>query len=433
MTSVDHVFQFSQTQGGDNNAPPALVAPGGSKGGVVNVVEQFYWTYSPKGNRAREEVPELRLVEKELKTNALIAQLLYSGGAAIDGFTNIATQLVGSDTVDSFNQAVKQILSEGKKIVDKTETGQKLGAQAQQFYDNIRDENPTFNDTRNSWLQPYKNLYLTKDTGWQFRLPYFENFAAAAQNAFSGEGGPGGFLGALGGLKEIATSVADAIAVGQDIKGVTYVERSKFFNYPTDGEEFTFTFPLINTGSATYDDVIKNWQLTFLLLYNNRPARKNASVIEQPKVYEVYIPGVKYMPFAYIQSLQIDFQGARRQMKIPLPPGANSRTNTLVNSYTYDAIIPDAYMIKISLKGLIAESKNFMFHMLNPSGPIQVMDKNGVADNGSSLLDQFKDQLNIMNAPGTIEVVGNTASSGATNLLDQFLNSGIQRGIGSQI
>ena len=213
--------------------------------------------------------------------------------------------------------------------------------------------------------------------------------------------------GALGGLKEIATSVADAIAVGQDIKGVTYVERSKSFNYPTDGEEFTFTFPLINTGSATYDDVIKNWQLTFLLLYNNRPARKNASVIEQPKVYEVYIPGVKYMPFAYIQSLQIDFQGARRQMKIPLPPGANSRTNTLVNSYTYDAIIPDAYMIKISLKGLIAESKNFMFHMLNPSGPIQVMDKNGVADNGSSLLDQFKDQLNIMNAPGTIEVVGN--------------------------
>ena len=36
-------------------------------------------------------------------------------------------------------------------------------------------------------------------------------------------------------------------------------------------------------------------------------------------------------------------------------------------------------------------------------------------------------------APGTVEVVGNTASPGATNLLDQFLNSGIQRGIGSQI
>lgn len=433
MTSVDHVFQFSQTRGGDNNAPPSLVTPGGSQGGVVNVVEQFYWTYSPKGNRAREEVPELRLVEKELKTNALVAQLLYSSGAAIDGFTDLASNIVGAENVESFNQAVKQILSEGKKAVESTQAGQQLSDKAKEFYDNIRDENPTFADTRNTWLEPYKNLYLTKDTGWQFRLPYFENFAAAAQNAFSGDSGPGGFLGALGGLKEIAANVADAVSVGRDIKGVTYVERSKFFNYPTDGEEFTFTFPLINTGSATYDDVIKNWQLIFLLLYNNRPARKNASVIEQPKVYEVYIPGVKYMPFAYIQSLQIDFQGSRRQMKIPLPPGANSRTNTLVNSYTYDAVIPDAYMIKISLKGLIAESKNFMYHMLNPSGPIQVMDKNGVADNGSSLLDQFKDQLNIMNSPGTIEVVGNTASSGATNLLDQFLNSGIQRGIGSQI
>lgn len=432
MTSVDHVFQFLAGNELDNQAPPALVSPNGSKGGDVDVANEYYWTYSPKGAVAREEVPVIRLTEKELKTNALVAQLLYSGGAAIDGFENLIQGIGGEASVENIKSAVDQILKEGKKIVP-----QSVQQSSQALWDKIKDENPTFADNKNSWLQPYKNLYLTKDTGWRFLLPYFENFASLAQNVFSGDSGPGGFLGILGGATAVASNVAESMAVAQNKENalnVTYVERSKFFNYPTEGEDFTFTFPLINTGGAKYDDVVKNWQLIYLLLYNNRPARKNTSVIEQPRVYEVYIPGVKFMPFAYIQSIQIDFQGARRQMKIPVPPGANARSNTNnINAYTYDAIIPDAYIVKISLKGLIAESKNFMYHMLNPTGPVQVFDKNSMVDNASSLLDQFKNQLNAGANTGAIEVVGKSTSSGATNLIEQFLNSGVQRGIGSQI
>ena len=49
----------------------------------------------------------------------------------------------------------------------------------------------------------------------------------------------------------------------------TYVENSQFYQYQSSGESVTIKFPLINTGIATYDDVVKNWQFIFLLLYNN--------------------------------------------------------------------------------------------------------------------------------------------------------------------
>ena len=50
----------------------------------VNVVRDFYWTYSKPGDVSRSEVPKIILTERALRTNALISQLKYSLGAAID-------------------------------------------------------------------------------------------------------------------------------------------------------------------------------------------------------------------------------------------------------------------------------------------------------------------------------------------------------------
>ena len=406
---VDHVFQFDESaivgENPNNQGPPKLVAPGGTKGGLVDVVNSYYWTYSKTDRKAREETPTLFLKEKELKTNALVAQLLYTIGAAGEGFTEVAGDIVGQQNVESFKSAILKTF----KTVASTSgvANSSIGKTIQTALDRVKDENPTFEDQRNIWLQPYKNLYLTKDTGWEFNLPYFENFATIAQNIFSQDSGPGNFLGMLSSGADLLTNAADIASVLREPTQISYVERSKFFNYPTEGEDFTFMFPLINTGSSIYADVIKNWQLIYLLLYNNRPARKNASVIEQPKVYEVSLPGVKYIPFAYISNISIDFQGARRQMKIPRPPGTTTRAiNSLENNY--DAVIPDAYIVKISLKGLIAESRNFMYHMLSPDGPVQVLTKQA-ADN--TIIDQqYQNQLNIINSNPNIEILNNTGT-----------------------
>ena len=53
-----------------------------SSSNVVDVVNNFYWTYSPQSSRI--EVPTILLSEKQLQVNALVSQLKYSLGILPD-------------------------------------------------------------------------------------------------------------------------------------------------------------------------------------------------------------------------------------------------------------------------------------------------------------------------------------------------------------
>jgi hypothetical protein len=80
---------------------------------------------------------------------------------------------------------------------------------------------------------------------------------------------------------------------------------------------FDINFPLLNTG--TYEDIKRNWQLIFGLIYQNKPGRINRNLLELPVIYEFYIEGMAYMPYSYISQIQVDFIGNRRTMDIDIP------------------------------------------------------------------------------------------------------------------
>jgi len=405
---MNHVFSVSRTQsietstnGDAEVAPPSLVAPantplGGGQGNnanalmgeTVNVVSDFYWTYS-KLKEARQEVPRIILTEKKLKTNALVSQLKYSYGVTKDSI-NAALDKLPDDTKNNIINVVK-----GTKdtVASQQVGGKTLGDQLKDKFDFLQDDNNIF-DT-NPYLRPYRDLYITEPTGWEFHFPYFDNYNNSQQNAFSNDA-PNPFLGILKKGAEMLTDVASIASVLKGPASISFVEKSKFYNYSEEGEEFSFSFPLINTGSVTFDDVIRNWELLFLILYNNKPSRRNTSLIDPPAIYQVEIPGVKFLPFCYISSIAVEFQGSRRELNFDLSyidnlnvdaampvannvlPGITSVVNKIFNSpnivrgfsntstpRSITAIIPDAYNIKISVKSLIAESKNFMYSVLN--------------------------------------------------------------------
>ena len=405
---MNHVFSVSRTQsietstnGDAEVAPPSLVAPantplGGGQGNnanalmgeTVNVVSDFYWTYS-KLKEARQEVPRIILTEKKLKTNALVSQLKYSYGVTKDSI-NAALDKLPDDTKNNIINVVK-----GTKdtVASQQVGGKTLGDQLKDKFDFLQDDNNIF-DT-NPYLRPYRDLYITEPTGWEFHFPYFDNYNNSQQNAFSNDA-PNPFLGILKKGAEMLTDVASIASVLTGPASISFVEKSKFYNYSEEGEEFSFSFPLINTGSVTFDDVIRNWELLFLILYNNKPSRRNTSLIDPPAIYQVEIPGVKFLPFCYISSIAVEFQGSRRELNFDLSyidnlnvdaampvannvlPGITSVVNKIFNSpnivrgfsntstpRSITAIIPDAYNIKISVKSLITESKNFMYSVLN--------------------------------------------------------------------
>lgn len=352
---------------------------------TINVVNDYNWTYSPK--TARKEVPNIILTEKRLKTNALVSQLLYSYGAGTTGIEQIKQNI--SDTFGKNNSFVKALdyiagLAQGaQQFTAEQLKANSVTSKIINKLSEVRDENPIMDS---DLLKAYRNLYLTQNTGWRYILPYFDNYSNDAANSFGADGN----LPTLGALRSISEGVAsfnEAIAVLQNPLEFSFAERAKFYSYPEQGDEISFEFPLINTGSSTYEDVKKNWQLLFLLLYQNKPSRVNANVIEPPVLYQVEMPGQKFIPYAYMSRLAVDFKGSRRTLSMEIPiqdqvfssssrnaPTTNIPNNQVVsgisnlNSKKITTIVPDAYVVKISIKGLVADSRNFMAAALESDG-----------------------------------------------------------------
>lgn len=403
--------------------PPFLVSPNNTaygsstnsdgsivNGSVVDVVNNFYWTYS-KLRESRQEVPRVILTEKRQKVNSLISQLKYSFGAAFTTAQNslnqanrdpLIRQVLGNNTVSNASNAIGNINQSATQF-------------AETIVPQIKDNNPVF---QNPLMKPYENLYITEDTGWKFILPYFDNYSSAQANVYSGDSNTN-FSGLAKMAAEGFANAADVISTLANPVDISFVEKAKLYNYSTEGEEISFTFPLINTGSATFEDVVRNWELLFLLLYNNKPSRRSVSIVDPPVLYQLDIPGVKFLPFCYVSNIAVEFQGSRRELEfnlnyadnlrvtnIPSQLGEENNSNTLNNFNTDDTfninapprnlvgdffntattratttykseffnnqtsrkiktIVPDAYLIRITVKSLLAETKNFMYSLIN--------------------------------------------------------------------
>jgi hypothetical protein len=197
-------------------------------------------------------------------------------------------------------------------------------------------------------------------------MPYFSNNQNNVNNsfgendrilnntAFNYEYGPFGFFSQL---KDITLDLAKTVSRNVNIfePGI-YIEKPKFYEFQSSGTPISFAFPLINTGHSTFEDVLNNWQLLFMLTYQNRPNRKTRDLIDPPCIYEITIPGVKYFPFAYISKMSISYIGNRRKMYLTVPVQGGG--------VPIDTIVPDAYEVSITLTPLIAESQNFLYSML---------------------------------------------------------------------
>jgi len=437
------LWTFTNNDTGTNSTSPQSIAlpeikaagntssaPGAPTGtSLVNVVRDFYWTYSPVGDEARAETPRIILTERKLRTNALISQLKYSLGQAYSGgkqtLQNI--QQFGASTgatgaIQDAGTSLSQFIASLKQGFDQSTVGglinsgaskvsgfvsdeasqvggaianndvaQRAASIGKNAYTQVKDavtgamaddNNATVNSS--PWLAPYRNLYLTDPTGWVYVLPYFSNNHANQGNNFADSGSTGVATDKiLGPLASLATEGAGLFASLNNPTQITYIEKAKFYNYPTDGESITVEFPLINTGNVTFDDVIRNWQFLFLLLYQNRPGKTSNNVVDQPVIYQVEVPGVKFFPFCFMSSLNIEFMGSRREMNINIPSSsdtissftnngaAGKALNTSSGGTSIPVVIPDAYKVSITLNSMIANSKNFMQHMIGPNNIVE--------------------------------------------------------------
>lgn len=311
----------------------------------IDVVKSFAWTKSPE--TSRNNVPYVLLTEKRVLLNSIIGNIANSILATGDIVkANIPDAVLNS--VSKFSTEAGNWLADNSKKIGlaNSDVVKSLTPVAQEYKDLYAQGQSNI-----ATISPYDHLYTLESTGFNYKLPYFENKYNSSRIDF---GDSEGILGGIGKLSEMAANIGTNIS--SFLKPGVYIEKSKQFSLGDSGRTFTIKFPLLNTG--TISDINMNWQLLFGLIYQNKPGRVTRSIIDVPVMYQVTIPGITYLPYAYISSLTVDFQGARRMMPINLA-GLGFDVNSV------NTIIPDAYEVTMEITGLNPDTRNFMYAGVN--------------------------------------------------------------------
>lgn len=320
----------------------------------INVVNDFPWTNSPKSSR--DDVPKLQMIEQRIVLNSTVTNMVYSTLASVDNVAAIGNTAGG--LVDRFfpKEDPKDKTTSGNAAEEATATAEEESnkSKLREAFEAVM-QGGFFKTFDSEVLRPYEGLYATEYTGFNYYFPYLEDSYREITNQF-GEG-EGNILTPIANLASDAAALTNVLNI---VKPGTYIEKSKQFTMGDQGRTLSLTIPLLNTGS--FDDVRRNWQLLFGLVYQNRPGRVSKSIIDQPVIYEVHLPGVAYMPYAYISNLSIKFLGNRREMEFDVPimnEGVDGGTSDNVG--TIRTVIPDAYELSLSVTGLNEETRNFIY------------------------------------------------------------------------
>ena len=390
---------------------------------LIDVVNSFEWTHTtPAG---RHEVPYIRMSEYSVEFSALLQSIRYM----MTGWSDLAGKVTNASGIAALNDAATAKL---QKLADASNDSKsktmassllKAAEEAGGVADLVKKYATLNGDGMRGtpqYLRPYYGLYGTKPTGFEYAFPYFEQQWKEVAPRWAEYKGGGGLVSGI--VKEVFNAEGlgkDILETSKLVPGVkgTYIERPYDYTYGNDLPTWTFSFNLLNTRDWT--DVVKNWQLCYMLSYQNLPNKVTKTMLDPPVIYEVEVPGIFYSPYAYMSRVSISNKGALRLAKVPLLkdagysdisgdfepinrgpkeemsreewkkskesiiPDKSLSTGAQIQAamgagavqsgkdgppgsreVVIETLIPDAYEVQITVQSLIPESKNLHFHSI---------------------------------------------------------------------
>lgn len=283
-----------------------------------DVVKNYDWTSIPRGSGLRKKAPRVWVKSYKINSNEALNRLKsYLEVATLSDPDTFYDKLYGSvsSPEDDFNFPF--------------------------FNDSVRSFSNTFGDTFQNGFGNGGGIGGSLDT--------------LAQTGIGMGGQVGAMLGtdsAQTGMETYRTasdsgaSTKDSVMAGLGAflgssKGGSnpgsYIETPKMYQYEQNDGALEVSFVLSNTIS---DDIDKNAELVKKLTTINRPKRINSIAMEPPRIFQVKVPGQRFIKWAYCSSFGVNLLGTRRMI------GGN--------------IVPEGYQINMSFTSLTTEVSNFM-------------------------------------------------------------------------
>jgi hypothetical protein len=278
-----------------------------------DVVKDYDWTSAPRGSGLRKKAPRVWVKSYKLKSNQIMQ--------AINGFISIATGAVGGDAKEFYD----------KMYSDATTAEDDFNFPF--FSDNIRSFGNTFGDTFQDGIGGGGGIGSSLFEGAK------QFFGGAAKlGTIVGTGNIEKSLGLIseGKIKEAVGIAGKGIASGGDPG--TYVETPMFYQFEKSDGPLEVSFALANTINP--DSLDKNLKLIQRLTYINRPLRKNSIAVDPPRIYQVKVPGHRFIRWAYCSNFSVNMVGTRRTIN--------------------NVVVPEGYLISMSFQSLTLEHAGFM-------------------------------------------------------------------------
>lgn len=201
---------------------------------------------------------------------------------------------------------------------------------------------------------PYQGLYKAAPTGFSYLLPYFSSFRRELGGEWSGDSAIGDAASTIQqmvtqakwvgkGMAAAAVGAAGAYKIAKSLVPHMGAEKAKIWQSMNE-QSVTVQFDLLNTVSV--EQTIKNYEFISLISYQNTYFRHNIMLSYPPVMYEYLIPGVRACPAA--------------TMNVSIEDLGNKRKINSSNGVMNQKIFPEAYRVTLTLKDLVAESRNVL-------------------------------------------------------------------------
>jgi hypothetical protein len=139
-----------------------------------------------------------------------------------------------------------------------------------------------------------------------------------------------------------ATGVTKALGLnpGRQTIGTpgSYIETPKFYQYSNTDNGLQIGFTLSNT--LEDDSIDKNFKFICDFTKMNRPYRYGPIGMDFPAIYNLVVPGLRYIQWAYLENFEVSLLGNRRRIGT--------------------RVIPEAYVCNFTFRSLTVEPANFV-------------------------------------------------------------------------
>ena len=302
---------------------------------IYDVVKNYSWTSVPKGaGGLRQEAPQALVTSFELEESQL--------RAFVSGYVNVFNKS-SEDPMKFYDGLYKVKSGNGSSAGPTRYRFPYFGDNFRSFANNYTNTFSQINDRGAQFLGAKQiqgagqiaseviGLGATVlQTGNQTLMTQYENAASVVDKAANA------VLNATGNGQNFEFRVPRASNPGE-FPG-TYVEHPKFYNYGNAEAGVEINFILSNTIDP--GDIELNQELIKNIIEESRPRRGNAIEMTFPRIYEVRVPGLRYLRWASLANAAFNLLGQRRDIG--------------------GKVVPEAYGVSLTFNSLTVEVANFI-------------------------------------------------------------------------